>query len=79
MNVFTKVFVVLIIVLSASCSNAATFKEPTSYEEWKIFCTAPDFEKRLNAIEDREQRQKAAKVCFRAPWIKFKKSAPVSW
>lgn len=56
-----------------------SYMEPRTDEEWKAFCESPDSEARIKAIADEAKRQKAAGVCFRAPWQKFEPSKPRTW
>lgn len=67
------------IVVSLPATGKDGFKEPSSDAEWKVFCEAPDYQKKLLVIEDKEQRERVAGTCLRAPWQKFVPSKPKAW
>lgn len=67
------------IVISLPATGKEGFREPRSDAEWKAFCEAPDYKQKLLAIEDKEQRERVAGTCLRAPWQKFVPSKPKAW
>lgn len=81
MQQFWKVVVTMVvgiaIILPAAGKDGV--KEPRSDAEWKAFCEAPDYKQKLLAIEDKEQRERVAGTCLRAPWQKFVPSKPKAW
>ena len=75
-----KIYLAAIPTVVALCLTACdSYNEPTTDEDWRAFCEAPDNGARIKAIADEAKRQKAAGVCFRAPWQKFEPSKPRSW
>ncbi len=71
--------IAIAIVVSLPATGKDGFKEPSSDAEWKVFCEAPDYQKKLLVIEDKEQRERVAGTCLRAPWQKFVPSKPKAW
>lgn len=76
LNIRATTALIFVVAGLAACDS---YKEPTTNEEWKAFCEAPDSAERIKAIKDEGQRQKAASACFNAPWQKFAPSKPRSW
>lgn len=74
---YLKAIPAIVIALCLAACNS--YKEPATDEEWKAFCEAPDSDARIKAITDEAKRQKAAGLCFRAPWQKFEPSKPRTW
>lgn len=70
---------VICIATSLPAAGQDDFKALRSDAEWKAFCEAPDYKQKLLAIEDKEQRERVASTCLRAPWQKFVPSKPKAW
>lgn len=70
---------VALVVIATGLTACDSYKEPTTDEEWKTFCEAPNSEARIKAITDEGKRQKAAGMCLHAPWQKFVPSKPRAW
>lgn len=81
MHKFWKVVGAMVLGITIILPAAAkeSLKEARSDAEWKVFCEAPDYKQKLLAIEDKEQRERVAGTCLRAPWQKFVQSKPKAW
>jgi entry exclusion lipoprotein TrbK len=74
-----KLLTIPLVFISIAACDASDFKQPETNEEWKKYCDAPDLLEKLKAINNKEQRENAAGMCSRAPWVEVKKSPEVHW
>ena len=74
------IFLIYAMTIMASVSAyAEKVPEPKTDAEWEAFCNAPNFLETVKKIKNKAKREGISSTCFRAPWRKFKASAPKSW